>query len=143
MSALTANRQHPLKIKARMAAINGSTCGHGSGWGIGCGLLRSYRISHQNPYHFSFQRYYKKCVFGVHPVLNAPEFLDTYHTLLQSSSKAVHSCGSCFHCYPWTGHPITSFASMQVHEPTCDGGVHSYKIGMVPPFSQFPPPLRK
>lgn len=44
------------------------------------------------------------------------------------------------HCCPWTGHPITSFASMQVHEPTCDGGVHSCKIGMVPPFSQFPPP---
>jgi len=70
-------------------------------------------------------------------------FLDTYHTLLQSSSKVIHSCGSYFHCCPWTGHPITSFASMQVHEPTYDGGVHSCKIGMVPPFSQFPPPPRK
>jgi len=27
----------------------------------------------KNPYHFSFQKYYMKCAFGVHPFLNAPE----------------------------------------------------------------------
>ena len=36
MSALSANRQHPLKILARMAAINGSTTG---GHGFGCGKV--------------------------------------------------------------------------------------------------------
>ena len=55
MSALSANRQHPPKIQACMAAINGSTtCGRGFGWGNGCGLLRSYRISHQKPISFFF-----------------------------------------------------------------------------------------
>ena len=38
--------------------------------GVACWEVIRYHI--KNPYHFSFQRY-MKCVFGVHPVLNAPE----------------------------------------------------------------------
>ena len=47
MSSLSANRQHPPKIQARKAAINGSTT-------CGCGLLRSDQISHQKPLSFFF-----------------------------------------------------------------------------------------
>ena len=43
----------------------------GGAMGVACWEVIGYHI--KNPYHFSFQRYYMKCVFGVHPVLNAPE----------------------------------------------------------------------
>jgi len=43
----------------------------GGAMGVACWEVIRYHI--KNPYHFSFQRHYLKCVFGVHPVLSAPE----------------------------------------------------------------------
>jgi len=42
----------------------------GGEMGVACWEVIGYHI--KNPHHFSFQRY-MKCVFSVHPVLNAPE----------------------------------------------------------------------
>ena len=67
MSALSANRQHPPKI----TEIQHVGMALGVAMGVACWEVIGYHI--KNPHPFSFQRYYMKCVFGVHPVVNAPE----------------------------------------------------------------------
>jgi len=61
----------------------------GGAMGVACLEVIGYQI--KNPYHFSFQRYYMKCIFGVHPVLNAPELYMIVYTSTQLHTHSVHT----------------------------------------------------